>query len=221
MSSPSGAFRGWLGAAAVLVLMIGFLPRASAEGLKTRRRSDGVVVIYSVDGTASRQAPGLSQRRPAPEELVRMIEGAAREHRVDPLLVTAVIEVESAYDRRAVSPKGAQGLMQLMPETARELGVRNAFDAAENVQGGTRYLRQMIDRFDGSLELALASYNAGPEAVERYGGVPPYEETENYVRRVFRAWGREASEWPVWSDNGRRSVRVEKAPGGQLRIVTP
>jgi soluble lytic murein transglycosylase len=108
----------------------------------------------------------------------------ARAHRVPPALVKAVIAAESSFDPDAVSRKGAQGLMQLMPTTARSLGVDDPLRPDENVDGGVRYLRDMIDRF-GNLSLALAAYNAGPAAVDRYRGVPPYPETRDYVKRVL------------------------------------
>lgn len=108
----------------------------------------------------------------------------AREHHVQPGLVKAVIAAESNFDPDAVSSAGARGLMQLMPETAASLGVKNLHHPTDNVRGGTRYLRMMIDRY-GDLVRALAAYNAGPKAVDRYGGLPPYRETRDYVQRVL------------------------------------
>ena len=101
-------------------------------------------------------------------------------------LVKAVIKVESDYQPRTVSKKGAQGLMQLIPETAQLLNVHNPFDPSENIRGGSEYLRRMLDLFNENLEMALAAYNSGPSTVKRYGGIPPYEETRNYVKRVKR-----------------------------------
>ncbi len=112
------------------------------------------------------------------------IKVATEEFDVDPALVRAVIHAESAFNPNALSPKGAQGLMQLMPGTATELGVQNAMIAADNIRGGVNYLALMLQRFDGDISLATAAYNAGPGAVGRHGGIPPYAETKAYVRRV-------------------------------------
>jgi hypothetical protein len=106
---------------------------------------------------------------------------------LDPKLVRALIQAESGYNARAVSNKGAIGLMQLMPDTASELKV-NPYDPEQNIRGGTLYLRQMIDHFAGKVELAIAAYNAGPGAVEKHGGIPPFAETRDYVRRVLALW---------------------------------
>ena len=109
----------------------------------------------------------------------------AREHALSPDFVRAVIQAESAFNPRARSAKGAMGLMQLMPDTAAEYTVTNAYDPAQNIRGGVAYLKSLLDRYDGDVSLALAAYNAGPGAVEKYGRtVPPYKETRSYVARI-------------------------------------
>jgi soluble lytic murein transglycosylase-like protein len=135
------------------------------------------------------RAPGIRTTRPVATTGADQFEGLVQAHaaRYDlrPELVRAVIQVESGFNPRARSPKGAMGLMQLMPATARDLGVSDPFDPDQNIRGGTRYLRELLDRYDGNERLALAAYNAGPGAVERHGRqVPPFRETQEYVRRV-------------------------------------
>jgi soluble lytic murein transglycosylase-like protein len=112
----------------------------------------------------------------------------ARRHGLDPELVLAVIAVESAFRKDAVSPKGAQGLMQLMPGTARELGVKDAFDPAQNLDAGARYLNALLEQFHGDVKLAIAAYNAGPGAVKRHKGIPPYRETRAHVEKVLERY---------------------------------
>lgn len=108
----------------------------------------------------------------------------AKKYAVDPALVRAVIHAESAFNAKAISSKGAQGLMQLMPGTASDLGVKNAMDAGQNIEGGVKYLAFLLDEFEGDIKLATAAYNAGPNAVKKYNGIPPYSETKVYVERV-------------------------------------
>lgn len=114
----------------------------------------------------------------------REIRSAASRNGIEESLIRAIIHAESAYQPDAVSPKGAQGLMQLMPETQRSLAVSDALDPAANISGGSRYLAQLLQDFNGDVSLATAAYNAGPAAVQKYGGIPPYDETREYVRRV-------------------------------------
>jgi hypothetical protein len=124
---------------------------------------------------------------PGPQvDLNEVVNAASGRYRLDPDLVSSVIKAESGFNVRAVSPKGAQGLMQLMPDTASKLGVPDAFDPQANVEGGTRYLRELLERYNFDLVKALAAYNAGPLRVEQYGGVPPYHETRAYVARVVK-----------------------------------
>ena len=155
--------------------------------LSDKARTDGgEVTTYEVAGTAR----PLRVTRPADERSAKfdpLIEAHARQHGLEADLVRAVIQVESGFNPYAVSAKGAMGLMQLMPATATELGVVNPFEPEQNIRGGVAYLRRLLDRFGHKMELALAAYNAGPGAVDKYGQqVPPYRETQAYVKKITK-----------------------------------
>ena len=138
-------------------------------------------------GSLSGSAGGTGATMMAPAELTPLISRSASAYKVDPNLIKAIIANESGFNASATSPVGAQGLMQLMPGTAAGLGVNNSFDPSQNIAGGTRYLRGLYDRF-GDWKLAVAAYNAGPAAVSKYGGIPPYSETQNYVSSVMSSY---------------------------------
>jgi soluble lytic murein transglycosylase-like protein len=123
-----------------------------------------------------------------PAQIDALVSTNATAQQVDPALIKAIIANESGFNANATSKVGAQGLMQLMPGTAAGLGVTNSYDPAQNVMGGTKYIKGLLDRFNGDVKLAIAAYNAGPAAVEKYGGVPPYAETQNYVQNVLASY---------------------------------
>jgi soluble lytic murein transglycosylase-like protein len=205
--------------ALVCVLAAGSLP-AFAE-IRIELDASGRKVLTNTGETAPRRTPGLGRRVEA-RELGPLIDRYADHYALDPKLVHAVIRAESGYNTRAVSPKGARGLMQLMPATARELDVEDAFDPASNIAGGTRYLRRMLDQFSGSIELALAGYNAGPEAVRQFGGIPPFPETRRYVTRILRDYrGDGGYELPA-SETVRvgRKVYVSRDAAGRVLLTT-
>lgn len=145
-------------------------------------------------GPAASVAARVPATEATPGVLDRIVQRSAEKNHVDPALVRAVISTESNWDASAVSSKGALGLMQLVPGTAKLLGVGNAFDPAQNVDAGTRYLHMLLERYNGNLTKALAAYNAGPGVVDRLGRVPNYPETRNYVRKVISTYFRPGSE---------------------------
>lgn len=150
---------------------------------------DGGAVASAPDARSRRSVRAFEENLLVASLYSKEILDAAKAHRVDPTLIAAVIRAESNFDPSAISRKGARGLMQLMPATARRLGVLRAFDPRENIRGGTAYLAELADRFgETAVELILAAYNAGERAVEEFGGIPPYRETRAYVRRVTALW---------------------------------
>jgi hypothetical protein len=183
------------------------------------RSDEGEMTTYAVPRTGGIRATKATDATSRSAAFDDAIEEHAAAQGVSPDLVRAVIQVESAFNPQALSPKGAMGLMQLMPATARELGVENPFQPEENIRGGVVYLRQLLDRYDRNVELALAAYNAGPGSVERYGAVPPYRETQAYVKKVTGVSGASAPAPPdptiyKWIDtsDGKAVVRYGNKP---------
>jgi soluble lytic murein transglycosylase-like protein len=155
-----------------------------------------------------REGSALAKPPASRTQIERLIDASAAESNLDPALIEAIVQNESGFDSRATSAAGARGLMQLMPATAAGLGVADAYDAAQNIRGGTRYFRALLDRF-GSVELAIAAYNAGPHAVERFGGVPPYAQTRDYVRSVLAGYRRR-------SQHGNLAINARSQPRGTI-----
>lgn len=185
---------------------------AALAEVRIEIRPDGTKVM--VNEPADARSRRLSDRLadPPSETLKNLIEEHALMADLDPRLVQAVMQVESGFNPRALSNKGAMGLMQLMPDTARQLRVEDPWKPEENVRGGVTYLKQMLERFR-DLELALAAYNAGPEAVERHRGIPPYRETQEYVRKVLRLLeGEEVLDG--------RKVHIVRDAQNRIRLVT-
>jgi hypothetical protein len=181
-----------------------------------------------VEAAKDERALQLQLQAPAenvghPLDLNEVVRAASGTYRLDPDLVNSVIRAESGFNVRAVSPKGAQGLMQLMPQTASQLGVQNAFDPQANVEGGTRYLRELLERYDFDLIKALAAYNAGPRRVEQYGGVPPYYETKAYVARIVRDFNKKklAAKTAVTEKSTVNKTTGTQVPAAKSRKSSP
>ncbi|MFL6444798.1 MAG: lytic transglycosylase domain-containing protein [Candidatus Sulfotelmatobacter sp.] len=157
-------------------------------------------------------------------DLTQVVNEISGKYRLDPDLVNSVIKAESEFNPRAISPKGAQGLMQLMPGTASQLGVRNAFDPQANVDGGTKYLRELLEMYNFDLVKALAAYNAGPQRVERFGGVPPYYETRAYVAKIVRDFNKKKAAQEkaaaAKKNSTATSVTVNKASVPSKKVAT-
>lgn len=178
-------------------MALGILSLLAAPGSAKVRIvvQNGKKVIFN-DGVGEKRPAGarrtndqwLASRISRPSAYDNLITNAAENHSLDPRLVKSVMLVESGFNASAVSNKGARGLMQLMPATAQRHGVKNVHDPAQNIAGGTKYLSHLLELFDGNLEKSLAAYNAGEGAVARYGGIPPYDETRDYVRKALTAY---------------------------------
>jgi soluble lytic murein transglycosylase-like protein len=178
-------------------------PRAAAE--KTSAAADAKAKAEQAQAD-SNALPGALPKSINPDMLHQMVQETAQKHDVDPALVSAVISTESNWNTSALSRKGAQGLMQLVPETAQKLGVFNAWDPQQNIDGGVRYLHMLLDRYNGDLPKTLAAYNAGPSAVDRWGGVPNYPETQEYVRKVTHTYFQPGSAQQSGSRAGSRPI---------------
>lgn len=167
-------------------------PAETAPAKTSKKAAPKTEVVKTALSKPSAQAaqPSQTTEKPMPVHARKaaysgLVEEKAKKHNVDPKLVKSVIRAESNWNHRAVSPKGAMGLMQLMPQTANLMGVDNPFDPEQNIEGGVKYLRHLLTRFNGNLTMAIAAYNAGPKTVERKGGVPAIPETVTYVQRVM------------------------------------
>jgi hypothetical protein len=170
--------------------------------------------------SASLGNPSKPLKIAQPVNLDQVVKNASGKHQIDPDFINSVIRAESGFNTRAVSPKGAQGLMQLMPGTASNLGVSDAFDPSANVDGGARYLRWLLEKYNYDVPKALAAYNAGPHRVEQYHGVPPYLETRAYVARIIRDFNRrKLAEQKAGALARKRQAKVAGAPSAAGRAT--
>jgi transglycosylase-like protein with SLT domain len=194
-----------------------FKPVPTSGAVMRAARTAASEVNTYLDGRA--QSHQILNRAFTQEDVDAAIEQAAARHNVDPNLVRSVVKVESNFNPNAVSRKGAMGLMQLMPSTARSLNVSNPFDPAENVEAGVRHLRRLLDSYGGNVSLSLAAYNAGSGAVARSAGVPHFRETQNYVRRITNLYngGSEPGSY-IFGSPAHDPVRVERDARGVLHI---
>ncbi len=196
-------------AALLLSLVVLAAPALRAEYIVLRSGQRLTVTGYQLVGQKYRF-------QTVPQPLYRdLVEAAAKRYSVDADLITSVIAVESNFDPKALSRKNARGLMQLLPETAARLGVQNIYDPQENIDAGTRYLRELLQKYNNDVVLALAAYNAGPERVQQYGRVPPFAETISYVRRVKRGYEKSKSKTPAKTpaSPGARAMAATSLPG--------
>jgi soluble lytic murein transglycosylase-like protein len=181
-------FRRWLMAVASLAA----LAAPAAAQVQLTVRADGRKVIYNLSGRVKKRDTSslawLAKQHDRPSRFDSIISHYAEDLNVDPVLVKAVIQVESNFDPQCVSRRGARGLMQLMPETARRFGVQQVHDPEDNIRGGVKYLAFLLKFFSNDLSRALAAYNAGENAVLKYGGIPPYDETQSYVQRALTVY---------------------------------
>jgi len=200
----------------IFLVLLTASPSLLANRIHSYWREDGVRVLTNL--APPRPERHILQSRPGhgPGPYQSTVQEVSLRYGVDMDLVNAVIRVESNFRPEAVSPKGCLGLMQLHPDTARRFGVRNVFDPVQNIEGGVRYLEFLLDYFQGDLELALAGYNAGENAVIRYGGVPPYPETIDYVKKVRRLYEFASAQVP-----GDRILRVVQPSGRVLLTNIP